>query len=121
MLAREQNIVEEAAERLSRNGRVLRIVAFGSRVRGDFRADSDLDLLIIVDKKDRVIKDFIVGLIYDYELDTDISFSPTVLSLHELEVNRQMGSPFLKSVEAEGIVLYDAERGGKKGALKLSA
>jgi len=110
MLTREKSIVEELAEKLSANRRIVRIIAFGSRVRGDFRGDSDLDLLIIVDRKDRAIKDFIVTLIYDYELTTDVSFSPTVLSLRELEMNRKLGSPFLKSIDAEGMILYDAER-----------
>ncbi len=110
MLVREKTIVEEVSDKLAENKRILRIVAFGSRVRGDFRADSDLDLLIVVDRKDREIKNFIMELIYEYELNMDISFSPTVLSLHELDVNRKLGSPFLKSIEAEGIVLYDADR-----------
>ena len=110
MLTREKNIIEEVAERLSDNVRVRRIVAFGSRVWGDFRADSDLDLLIIVDRKDRAIKEFIVSVIYEYELSRDVSFSPVLLSLHELDVNKKLGSPFLKSIDAEGVVVYDADR-----------
>lgn len=37
-----------------------KIVLFGSYARGDFREDSDYDILVIVDKKEKLIQDIIL-------------------------------------------------------------
>ena len=87
MLKKERDILREISEKLSDNERVLKIIAYGSRVRGDYRGDSDLDILVVVDKKDKALKDKILGIFYSYELETDIPFSATILSLEELEFN----------------------------------
>ncbi len=42
-----EELLEEVVRRIRSVGTPRKIVLFGSRARGDFRADSDLDLLII--------------------------------------------------------------------------
>lgn len=110
MLAREKEIMQRISKELSSDSCLLKIIAYGSRVRGDFRGDSDLDVLVIVDKKNREIKDKVIEEFYSHELETDISFSLIILSREELEFNRRLGSPFIKSVTSEGMVFYDSER-----------
>lgn len=119
MIERYDTALREISARLSSDARIERIVAFGSRVRGDYRGDSDMDVLVIVDKKDRELKDKILSLFYAYELEHDLSFSLAILSRHEYEFNRKLGSPFIKNVEDEGIILHDADGGRKKGAIKV--
>ena len=80
-----------------------------------------MDVLVIVSKKDREIKDKILTLFYTYELERDMSFSLAVFSSDEYEVNKKLGSPFIKNVEKEGMVFYDAERGRKEIAFQVPA
>lgn len=88
---------------------IIRIVVFGSRVRGDFHGDSDLDLLVVVENLE--CKDGVIHLIHDLELVYDVPLSPTLYTRHELEENKRLGSAFFRNIESEGIIVYDAEPG----------
>jgi len=101
----------EALERLAEAAvdclGIIRIVVFGSRVRGDFHGDSDLDLLVVVENLE--CKDGVIHLIHDLELVYDVPLSPTLYTRHELEENKRLGSAFFRDIESEGIIVYDAE------------
>ena len=120
MFKREKDILQEIAGELSADTRILKAVVYGSRVRGDFRGDSDLDALIIVDKKSRELKAKIVDIFYTYELATDISFSLTIRSQEELKFNEKLGSSFFESIKKEGIIFYDSGQRREEDALKVS-
>lgn len=101
----EINAIENVVENLKSVDGVLKVVVFGSRVRGDFTGDSDLDMLIVIDdiaRKEKVVRAF-----SDVELEHDIPFGPVIYTKHEYDVNLSMGSPFFKEVNKEGIILYD--------------
>jgi uncharacterized protein len=121
MFKKEKDILIAMAGEFSSDRRILKVIVFGSRVRGDYRGDSDFDLLVLVDKKSRDIKDKILGIVYSYELQADISFAIKILSLEEMEYNKRLGSPFLENIEREGITIYDAEHRGKEVAFELSS
>ncbi len=119
MFKKEENVLHEISKKLSADRRVLKAIAYGSRIRGDYRGDSDLDVLVVVDKKDRELKNEILNLFYSYELETDISFSLVILSLGELKHNERLGSPFIENVKKEGVIFYDSEHRGEKDTVKL--
>jgi predicted nucleotidyltransferase len=121
MLKKEEDIIKAISEELSTDERILKIIIYGSRVRGDYRGNSDLDVLVFVNKKDKDIKDKIISTFYSYELKTDISFTITIFSLKELEFNEKLGSPFIKNVKKEGINIYDSEHRGEKITFKISS
>lgn len=121
MLVNEKMALTDIAEVLSREQSVLMIVVYGSRIRGDYRGDSDFDVFVLVDKKDTDIKDKIIETFYDYELKSGIPFSVTILSKKEFEFNESLGSPFIKSIKEEGVIIYDAQQGRKGIPLKVQA
>ena len=97
-------IISRIKEALHRNEPGLQIVLFGSEARGDARADSDIDLLLLVDKEPVTLADkmALTAPLYDIELETGIQINPIVESL------RKWGkrfTPFYENVIKEGILL----------------
>jgi predicted nucleotidyltransferase len=86
---------------------VRRILAFGSRVRGDAEPDSDLDVAVLLDEPSEELE----GRLRDaaYEVMWDRDFAP-VISLKFFEETRfdalaRKGYSFFRSVVEEGVVL----------------
>jgi predicted nucleotidyltransferase len=97
-----------AVERIVELANPLRVVAFGSRARGDHRRDSDLDLAVIVDKYDpKVDKRPIWRADIEEWMDMDIL-------VYDVERERQLGDSPLSlqhEVLKEGVVLFDCKTG----------
>ena len=82
------------------------LILYGSFARGDNTADSDIDLLILLDKDKITINDEkrITYPLYDLEFDTGQIISPLVFSKKDWE-HRHKITPFYENVSKEGIVL----------------
>ena len=70
--ANEQAALHEFIARLLQGGggRVVGVWLFGSKARGDFEPDSDLDLLIVLEEADWIIRDRVHLLAARVSLDT---------------------------------------------------
>lgn len=82
------------------------IILYGSYARGDYKDDSDLDLIILIDK-DKVDRDDEIRIkypLYDIEFDTGQIISPFVLSRTKWETQHRI-TPFYENVAKEGIRL----------------
>jgi len=84
---------------------ILKVILFGSKVRGDCGPDSDVDLILVLRVKDRKAEDKIFTILVDVELATDTILSPIVYFHRQYERSKRLGSPFIKEVEAEGVAL----------------
>lgn len=94
--------VKELREKFGEN--ILSIRLFGSKVRGNFTKDSDIDIFILVrEKKD--VMDKISDVSSEYFFKTNIPLSPVIYSLFEYKKNKELGSFFFENVEREGIIL----------------
>ena len=95
-----ESVIEQIVEKYNPE----KIILFGSAVRGELSADSDVDILII--KKDTPLygADRIRQLSRLIERNIPIDF--LVYRPEEFEKRIEMGDPFLKAIVKEGKVLY---------------
>ncbi len=83
-----------------------KIILYGSFARGENDLESDIDILILIDKKvvTRYDEKKIKYPLYDIEFDTGQIISPLVLSKQAWETRHKI-TPFYYNVTKEGIVL----------------
>lgn len=84
---------------------LIDIEIFGSKVRGNYSEFSDIDILIIVKDRSLDVMDKVADITSDLNIEYNLSISPVIFSEHEYSVNEHMSSPFVSSIEADGIRL----------------
>jgi len=82
------------------------VILYGSFARGDNKLDSDIDLLILLDKEKLSPQDKkrIKYPLYDIEFNTGQIISPLVLSRSDWE-SRHRITPFYENIIKEGVTL----------------
>ncbi|RMG04667.1 MAG: nucleotidyltransferase domain-containing protein [Nitrospirae bacterium] len=105
MLFYEREALERVTLRLKAlfPDRLIAVYAFGSRVRGDHDAWSDLDVLVIVKGKDTELQHKIIDLFTEEELKTGVPFSPIVRDVSVFENERKLNTPFYQNITREGV------------------
>ncbi len=81
------------------------VILYGSYARGDHNEESDIDLLILVDKEKitRADEHSITDPLYDIELNTGVIISPMVYAKTDWANHRV--TPFYENVNREGLHL----------------
>lgn len=107
MIDRSQ-IVEKIRQVVNAVNPTAETILYGSQARGSARADSDVDLLILLDgdgeKPSIAQEETITWPLYELELQTGIQISPLVM-LKKQWYNRPIKTPFYYNVMREGIKL----------------
>jgi predicted nucleotidyltransferase len=106
---RDRQIVHELRSRLPLEiqGRVRKLIVFGSRAREEGDENSDLDVVALVDEKTGGLEEILDGIAYSTMWDYD--FKP-ILSLKVFSESHfrdmvKRGFSFYRHVEQEGIAL----------------
>lgn len=87
-----------------------KVILYGSYARGDFRPDSDVDIMILLDISDLALKAYsqrLSYMTYDYNLDHDLDIKP--IAKNEDHFHKWVDNyPFYANIHKEGVVLYEA-------------
>ncbi len=102
----KKNILHQIAERVRSVEPEARIILYGSYARGDEKKDSDIDLLILINRKRVTFQDEkrIAFPLYDIEFNTGKIISPLILSDTDWNKRHRI-TPFYENVLKEGIEL----------------
>lgn len=92
-----------AKSRLGKN--LIDMKIFGSKVRGDFDEESDIDILIVVKKRDTRVRDSISEIASDLNLEFDCLLSPVIYTKEEYNRNRYFKNLFSENIATEGVTL----------------
>ncbi len=103
----EQHALKGIINEVTSKYPVKRIILYGSKARGDFIEDSDIDLLFITEGNlDRSTRFQISDIIYNYELSHDVVVSAIFVSESDF---RNRVNTFLIRAKKEGIVIWSRE------------
>ena len=83
--------------------RIQKIILFGSRSRGDAEADSDYDVLLLVNKRTREIENQVDNIAYEI---LDNYGAVVIIFVFEMETfERETQEPLFCNIRREGVLL----------------
>ena len=111
-----RNIIYRFSQELRRilGDKLTKIIVYGSYARGDFRENSDIDIMILVkmsDEEIRLVKNDIYDLAFEFEINTGIEFSPIIKNEDQYEYWIDT-LPFYRNVRDEGVVIDEGQKRG---------
>ena len=98
---------EEVAQVLGKG--FTKMILYGSYARGDFKQDSDMDIMILVDLPDEKLDSYLDSLSelgFQYNVEHDIWIMPIVKNIEHFQY-WVSAYPFYRNVHKEGVTLYE--------------
>gem|GEM_PF-249511 len=105
---RERKALAEYLTRLHEEfgEQVQRVILYGSKVRGDFDKESDIDLFLIVKGYDAKLEDELTRLVVDVDLKYDVLLSDFMASPERFERMASIREPLYQNLQSEGVDLW---------------
>lgn len=103
MERQDKQIARELRKRLASLVPLIDLRVFGSRARGDFAPDSDLDVFIEVEAITPEARQMISDIAWELGYASDRVISTVVVTREQLEHGPISASPLLTNVEREGV------------------
>ncbi len=105
MTVRDTRIIEEFAGAVRKRFPEARVWAFGSRARGDFAEESDLDVCVVVQGLDDAVDAQIVHIAWEVGFEHNAVVCPVVFSSEEFERGPCSQSSIVHSILHEGVAV----------------
>ena len=100
-----ERLLKEFKRRVSDELGKVHVILFGSHARASAEKESDIDILVILDKEvDIRVKERVYDIAYDLCLEYDVVLDVSVYSKSEWERYRGV-LPFIVNVEREGVIV----------------
>ena len=91
--------------------KLVKVILYGSYARGDYNEDSDVDVMVLLDIDNNLLRKETKGIFdvtYDLNLERDTYIVPIIKG--KKFFNRwQNISPLFRNIKKEGIILYDQD------------
>lgn len=99
----EEKAVRNLKKELSRRFNLIDFRIFGSKARGESTPESDIDVLIELDKVTPATESQIDDIIFEINLENDTLISVVIFSRNEIEEGPMSESPIYKIAQKEGV------------------
>lgn len=100
-----RDFVKEIRELLG--DRIKKIILYGSYARGDYKQNSDVDIMILTDLEPKEIeyyRDKISDISFEIELKTEVIISPIIKNIDKYNSRKEI-VPFYMNIQKEGVEL----------------
>lgn len=106
------SLTDKEKQAVAEFGRVMRVkfgdriktlLLYGSKVRGDSDAHSDIDLFVLVDRDDRALRSFALEAVYEINLKYDVVLSVVICDQDRYDAPLSRVTPFFSNVLRDGV------------------
>ena len=98
-------IVKRFKQLILKRVKIHEVRVFGSRARGAAGPESDLDVLVVVDRADHETERYISDCAWEAGFADDVVVVPIVLSIDAIKNSPLRESVFIKTVYREGVLV----------------
>lgn len=105
MTDKDIHVIETFKSLVSKRVKIHEVRAFGSRARGDATEESDLDVLVVVERLDHETEKYISECAWEAGFPEDIVVMPVAISMDKLKGSPIRESVFIKTVYREGVAV----------------
>lgn len=85
---------------------VFSITLYGSQARGDAKARSDIDVLVVVKQDTPALRQALADLAWQVQFEYGVVISDIIRSLEQFNRMRANRFPFYQNIEREGVLLW---------------
>jgi predicted nucleotidyltransferase len=85
---------------------VLSVTLYGSQARGDAKAESDIDVLVVVRRDTPALRQALVDQAWQVQFEHGVVISDIIRSAEQFNRMRANRFPFYQNIEREGVLLW---------------
>lgn len=103
MNPKDRQIFEKFTKQLRLHIPTAKVIAFGSRARGNSCNDSDFDICIVSDNADAAINDIVRNIAWEVGYENDRIITTTIFDSYQFEHGAMSESTLVDNIRIEGI------------------